>query len=355
MSDPPSSDRVRRSFLRQAEACARLGSPFTARLCRLAAERLDAGASPVDAMLLGWSGDPTAAGDAVALRFAGALHALVLAGDAALSAAWPPHHDATDDGRLWRAVRTATRRHEAALLNTLESPPQTNEVRRSSALAAGLLVLARLVPLPVVLSEVGASAGLNLLVDRYRHVLGSLVAGDAASPLDLAPEWRGPPPPGAVLRVAGRAGCDLRPADPSDPGDRRRLLSYVWPDQTDRLARTRTALSIAAEERVAVERADAVDWLADRLAAPMPGRVHVVAHTIAWQYLPADRQAAGGRIFADAGARATSDAPLARLAMEHDGDPDGAALTLDLWPGGDRLALGRVDFHTRWIDWAGVG
>lgn len=354
MSDQTSSDRVRRSFLRQADACAELGSPFTARLCRLAAERLDAGTSPVDAMLLGWRGDPTAAGDAVALRFAGALHALVLSGDAALAAAWPPHHETLEDERLWRTVRAATRRHEAALVRMLQSPPQTNEVRRSSALAAGLLVLARKIPLPVVLAEVGASAGLNLLVDRYRHGLGGIVAGDPASPLDLAPEWRGPAPPAAVLRIAGRAGCDLRPVDPNDPGDRRRLLSYVWPDQADRLARTRTALRLASAERVAVERADAVDWLARRLAAPMPGRVHVVTHTIAWQYLPVDRRATGDRIIAAAGARATSDAPLARLAMEHDGDRAGAALTLEIWPGGDRLSLGRVDFHARWIDWAGM-
>ena len=28
-----------------------------------------------------------------------------------------------------------------------------------------------------------------------------------------------------------------------------------------------------------------------------------------------------------------------------------AALTLTLWPGGESLALGRADFHGRWVTW----
>ena len=42
---------------------------------------------------------------------------------------------------------------------------------------------------------------------------------------------------------------------------------------------------------------------------------------------------------------------LARFSMEADGDGPGAAMTLDLWPGGRRLSFGRIDFHGRWIDW----
>ena len=95
-----------------------------------------------------------------------------------------------------------------------------------------------------------------------------------------------------------------------------------------------------------------MDWLAQRLAQPQPGALHLVFHTVAWQYFPAATQARGAALLAAAGACATADAPLARLAMEGDstGLP-GAALTLDLWPGGQRIALGRVDFHGRWVDW----
>jgi hypothetical protein len=69
--------KVRSHFRDQAAACARLGSPFTAALLELVAERLDA-AGPLGRALLSWPGDPKA--DALALRLAAALHALVLSG-----------------------------------------------------------------------------------------------------------------------------------------------------------------------------------------------------------------------------------------------------------------------------------
>jgi hypothetical protein len=73
--------------------------------------------------------------------------------------------------------------------------------------------------------------------------------------------------------------------------------------------------------------------------------------TIAWQYFPAAKQAEGLAMIEAAGATATMDAPLAFVQMENDGGEKGAALTLRLWPGDQRLSLGRVDFHGRWVDW----
>src|SRR5690606_23927703 len=102
----------------------------------------------------------------------------------------------------------------------------------------------------------------------------------------LAPEWTGPPPPQADLRVAARAGCDLNPLDPSSAEDRLRLTSYIWADQADRIERTRNALAVAVETGVRVERADAIAWLKRRLSTPKPGLAHVVYHSVAWQYFP---------------------------------------------------------------------
>ncbi|NBC95021.1 MAG: DUF2332 family protein, partial [Deinococcus-Thermus bacterium] len=155
--------------------------------------------------------------------------------------------------------------------------------------------------------------------------------------------------------IAARSGCDRRPIAVTESEQRLQLMSYLWPDQPERLARTEAALAIARADPPALAAADAVDWLALRLAPRMAGHVHVIAHTIVWQYLPVEARAAGDRLIAEAGARADAEAPLARLAMEHDGDPDGAALTLDLWPDGGRQCLGRVDFHGRWIVWKGEG
>lgn len=346
-------ERVRNAFLQQAAACEALGSPFTARLCRLLAERLQPGSAVAD-RILGWQGDPSPSADSVPLRIAGCLHALVLSGkDGLLSLAYPP--DETDDNALWTAVEHALTAHADFILDRLQSPPQTNEVRRSAALLPGFLTVAQSFGKPLVLSEVGASAGLNLQWDRYRYQLGDMAWGNPDSPVGIVPEWRGLPAPAADLTVRERAGCDLNPIEASNPEHRLRMLSYIWADQADRLARTRAALDLAAKNGLHVEKADAIDWLKRRLGQAYPGATHVIFNTIAWQYLPKALQEEGEALIADAGAKATEEAPLARLQLEADGKPDGASLTLQLWPTGEEREVGRADFHGRWVDWWGWG
>ena len=80
---------LREAFLAQATACADLDSPFMARLCRVMAERLTPD-TPLSRRLFDWPGDLSPRGASVPLRLAGALHALVLRGDAALRAVYPP-------------------------------------------------------------------------------------------------------------------------------------------------------------------------------------------------------------------------------------------------------------------------
>ena len=149
--------------------------------------------------------------------------------------------------------------------------------------------------------------------------------------------------------MAERAGCDLAPLDPREPADLLRLRSYLWPDQPHRRALTDAAAAVASTR---VERADAVDWLRRRLTEPRPGRLHLIFHTVAWQYLPPRARAEGDALIDAAGGRATREAPLARLGMEADGGGPDAALTLTTWPGGATEALGRVDFHGRRVAWA---
>lgn len=337
------------AFRDQARACAGLGSPFTARLLDGLADTIVPG-SPLADRLLGWPGDLSGNGASLPLRLAGGLHALVRLGrDADLSAAYADPAGVSD-AALLAAALGAMARHQGFLLDWIESPPQTNEVRRSAVLIAAAQWLAARFGLPMVLSELGASAGLNLLWDSYALRIGTDTFGPATPTLTLSPEWTGPLPPPARPQVVSRAGVDLNPLDPV--ADRLRLLSYIWADQTDRILRTEAALDAAARAKPPVEKADAIDWLAGRLTTPQPGRLHLIFHTIAWQYFPAATQARGVALLADAGRRATPEAPLARLAMEADGQTPGAGLTLQLWPEGEVIALGRADFHGRWVQWA---
>ncbi len=327
-------------FLSQAEACDRLDAPFTARLMRLCAARLGPEGA-VGRRIHDWAGPST---DAVPLRLAGVLHALKLRGaDAGLAAAWAAPGAQSDDA-LWAAVDSALGAHEAEILGWLERPPQTNEVAR----AAVLIAAGRWLGGDIVLSELGASAGLNLLWDHFALEAGGRRFGPDGAAVVLRPDWRGPLPRETAPRVIARAGVDIAPLDPVR--DRLRMRAYVWPDHPARLARLEAALSLAARARAQVDEGDAVDWLADRLATAHPGATHLVYHTIAWQYLPPEAQARGARLLAEAGARSTEAAPLAHLSLEGDGG-DGAALALTRWPGGETVALGRADFHGRWVDW----
>lgn len=352
---------LREALRGQAKACEALGSPFTARLLRLCAERLQPG-TPVTDRLFDWPGDITARVDSVPLRLAGALHALVQGGqDAGLIALYPPH--AVGDAALWSGIEAALATQEPFIQRWLDSPPQTNEVRRSAVLIAAASWLQARSGLPLVLSELGASAGLNLLFDRYALTAGQTRLSPPDPVLELTPEWHGRPPapdlpapdlPAPALpAVAGRRRVDLNPLDPT--ADRLRLMSYIWADQSDRLARTDAALAEARRLKPQVDRGDAAVWLAERLSVPHPGHLHLIFHTIAWQYFPAGVQARCTEALAIAGAAATPEAPIAHFGMEHDGGTDGAALTMTLWDGspasGTPMPFGRADFHGRWVDW----
>lgn len=258
-----------------------------------------------------------------------------------------PPQDASDDA-LWGAV-CACLRDDAALINVwLDSPPQTNDVRRAATLiAVGHWLADRFFGLPIRTSELGASAGLNLQWDHYALAIGGHRFGPDDAALTLKPEWAGPLPPATPPQVTNRAGVDLNPLHPARPEDALRLLAYLWPDQPQRLALTRAAI---AATRSPVDRADAIDWLAHRLPH-RNGELHLIYTTVAWQYFPHEKQKLGTAMITATGSKATLDHPLAWFSMENDGGPNGAALTLRLWPGNMTIPMGRADFHGRWIDW----
>ncbi len=339
---------LRDAFLAQARACTALGSPFTARLCTLAAERLDR-STPVGARLLDWPGDPATNADSVPLRLAGALHLLVVRGHAGLAPHWPPA--STSDDALWDAVTAAFATDGPAITDRLASAPQTNEVRRAAALIPALHIAATWAGRPLALYELGASAGLNLLSDRVALLAGGARLGPADPVFTLTPDWSGPAPvacPG--LAVAARHGVDLNPLDIASETDRLTLLSYLWADQPERRDRTSAAIAAARAAGLCIDRDDAADWLAARLPGADPAHLPVVIHTVAWQYFSPATQARAQAAMRDIGRTR----PLARIGMEADAETPGAALTLTLWPGEVVLPLGRVDFHGRWVDWKGT-
>lgn len=327
-----------------------MGSLFIGRVLRILAETLQPG-TPLTDRLFAWPGDISANGASVPLRLAGAFHSLTLDGsDPDLAKLYPPNE--ADDAALTDALARALTKHEKRISHWLDSPPQTNEVGRSAVLIAVGHWLADRYGLPLILSELGASAGLNLNWDRFALQIGADEFGPIKPLLTLAPDWSGAPPHPTTPIVIGRRGVDLKPLTLSEPDAELRLLSYVWPDQPERLARTKAAIKVAKD--LMIDRADAADWLAKRLSAPLSPDVpacHLIYHTVAWQYFPPDVQARATALIEAAGAQATETAPLAWFGMEADGQSPGAGLILRLWPGDLRFNFGRADFHCRWVDW----
>jgi hypothetical protein len=165
---------------------------------------------------------------------------------------------------------------------------------------------------------------------------------------------RGDPPPlDGALDISDRAGSDIAPVDVSDPTEVLRLRSYVWADQTARLRRLDAAIAIASQIPFSLEKADAAAFVRNRLRARRPGEAFVLFHSIMWQYMPRSSKEGVRAALEEAGAHATSDAPIARLRMEPLGQAPHATLSLTMWPGGQTRRLAHCDYHGRWIEWLG--
>ena len=348
------------AFDRQVAWCA-VPAPFTAKVLarsRLWLERDAAAAAVFDAL----AADPLAA--AVPLRWAAALHHLALQGIDPWRSLWPPKGDILDvsAGQLDAAIQRAWAQHQPLVQAALAGPPQTNEVQRSAALLPGLLHVAAATGLPLVLLEIGASAGLNLWCDRYRHAHAAWQWGDSDSPLTLSCDWRGPVPAAAraPLRIARRAGCDAQPIDLSQPDQGLRLASFVWPDQAERLARLHTARTTAAQwmtqEQVTVEALPAADFVHREVSACAAGHVTVLMHSVVWQYIAGEEQARIAQTMATAGLAATANRPLAWLRLEPPASGAGDfELRCRMWPGGEDRLLARAHPHVAHLHWLADG
>jgi hypothetical protein len=335
----------------QAAACATSGSPLYGRVLDAVVDDLKAGG--VSARLLtGRSDDPL--GSALALRFLGATHRLVLDGRAPALAAHYPSAGGAEGPELAATFLATLEEHEAEIERLLEDGVQTNEVGRSAALVGGYAAVTHRTALPLRVLEVGASAGLNLRWDHFAYDTGHGVSGDPDSPVRFAGVWVGDPPDlPPRFEVAERAGCDRNPLDATTADGRLTLMSYLWPDQVERFARLDAAIDVARRVPAAIDRADADAWLEDRLTLPLPGVATVVVHSIVIQYLAKEARARLRGVIEAAGKRASGASPLAWLRMEPAGER--AEVRLTTWPGGEERVLGTAGYHGHPIWWGSSG
>ena len=194
--------------------------------------------------------------------------------------------------RDWPEFRAMLRDNAIAVRATmLARRTQTNEAGRCATL---LPVLARL-PQPLALLEVGASAGLCLLPDRYGYDYGHRRLAPASPDAPVFPCRADPatPLPAAHPRIAWRLGLDLHPMDVADAAHRAWLETLVWPEQSDRLHRLRAAMAVARRDPPRVVQGDLLtDLPAWARQAPRDATL-VVFHSAVLAYVadPALREA----------------------------------------------------------------
>ena len=335
----------------QAEVAQRVGSPFYAALLERMRDDAAAG-GPTRTALRGHELDRVDEWDA--FRLLAGVHRIVLSGQAReLEARYPSTGGDGDAAAAWPEVRALIADGRAEVVEALGHPLQTNAPTRAKALVGALCLVAAETGLPLRLLELGASAGLNLRLDRFRYEQDAEAFGPRDSPVRFVDFLTGGRPPlGAGFEVVERAGCDLNPLDPATDEGKLTLLACIFPDEFARFDLLERAIAVARETPATVERADLARWVADRLTRPRPGVATVVYHTIVWPYLPGAVREAADAALSAAGERATAAAPLALVSFESTtADPSRTELHLTQWPGGERRLLARSSHHPVTVDW----
>lgn len=346
--------RVRQSFIDQAAICGKLGSSFMETLLTGLAEVLDE-STKTGARILKWQGDPAPEKDALALRLAGALHALVRRGDIPALLPFYRGEKQIEKSEFIALVLQAIVERDAEISPWLDFAPQTNEVARSSVIFAGLSELSARYKLPMALYELGSSGGLNLQTAEYGYRFAGNIYGNAESTLQLTPDWEGPLPPQSAPQIFSRRGCDLNPLSVDEPADREKLVAYLWPDQPARIKRVENAIEIARKDPPIIDRADAASWVEKNFSEPGENDIlRVLFHTIAWNYFPEETKNRITTAMNAAGRDATEKCPLAWLSFEFE-EETRPALTVQTWPGGEVHVLGVADPHVYGIKWFGYG
>jgi hypothetical protein len=230
-----------------------------------------------------------------------------------------------------------------------EQSVQTNEVQRCWALLPAFLSLGER---PLELVELGASAGLNLLWDRYCYRYAAGVWGDGG--LTLQGDERAPVPTGLLARgadVRRRRGVDLEPVDVRDPTSVRILECFVWADQPERMERLRRAVELARKDPPEVIRGDYVELLPALLEERDQEALTVVYQTVSTVYLPEERYAELRRIVDRTDVAWIS---TRRFTEETQGVEGG--FELELRPPGERepRVVATMGYHGQWLEWRGL-
>ena len=205
--------------------------------------------------------------------------------------------------------------HRKELLEVLNARTiQTNEVGRSALLGPALTWASAGEPIQLV--DVGCSAGLNMLCDRFRLDYGphgGTGPEHSSVQVDCTVSAGVPPIAQRLPVIAGRIGIDLDPPDLTDTDDTRWLLACIWPG-TGRFDRAARAIEMGQAHLPRVVRGDALEILPTVLGDLQDGRI-VVLNSWSFSYFSVEQRQEYVELLAEVGRRR----PLAWLTMDTPG------------------------------------
>ncbi len=339
------------AFRKQAAFCRKRGAAFTAAVVDAAGDELSAENKSFWKFISDFEGDPHKG--ALALRIAGALHALVLKErGGALGPIYAKPDIVPDAPDLRNAMTPLFENERDVFKSYVAGAPQTNEINRASALLFGFSFIAKQTGLALDLYEAGASAGLLLCWDRFRYDYGNFQWGAGETTIHSELNGGFIPALHEDISVDSRRGCDLNPLDLSDPETVLRMKSFIWPEERGRHALFDQARGQVTAIKPRLEKADALSWIEALLDDLNPNRASVFYHSVFAPYLSDADIAALSELMETAGRSATAAAPLAYLRFEPE-EIDGSFeffLDLKIWPGGENRRLLRAHPHGLWVE-----
>jgi hypothetical protein len=287
--DPAEWERLSRQYRDYARfELTSHGSPIYATICARLADDQPTGSLALDAQ----------PGFRTPLILLAAVHRLLLSGLTHPLAAYYPSLSGADarpiDDGLYPAFAGFIAAHRAAVIDLVATrTTQTNEARRTVLLVPPLGLIAGEAGAPIALLEIGASAGLTLLPDRYGFTIGAEPCGDRDSPVQVACAVEGvlrPPVPPTVPAIRWRAGLDVHPLDVCSADTVAWLRALIWPEHLDRMAVLDGAVALAAADPPRLVQGDLADDL-PALAAQAPAGIPlVVADTWVLAYVTPERR-----------------------------------------------------------------
>lgn len=231
---------------------------------------------------------------------------------------------------------------------------QTNEVRRCSAFLPAFEQVSCLGNRkPLAMIEIGPSAGLNMLWDKFGYDYGSAgYTGDKASPVQLRCTTLGhlqPPLPKTMPQVVKRVGIDLMPIDVNDEQATRWLHALIWPEQRDRAQLLTQALELARQHLPTIIKGNALDVLPDVLADMPPDATLCIYHSYALNQAPRTIREQILELIAHYGK--THD--LFRVSQEWYAGQEQAQVELYRYQQGEiqQTLLTYCESHGRWLEW----